>query len=93
MSELTDKEKKVVGQRIAYLDYLLTNAIREFGDTGSCYSILRDILVQMITLANAIGIDAVTLSDLDERIDELLEKNKDDLCYCLPDDPKARYII
>lgn len=62
--ELSEKEKKVIGQRIAYIDYLITNAIREYGLTDHCYTVLHDLLAQMITLANAIGINVVTLKDL-----------------------------
>lgn len=57
---LSEKEKRIIGQRIVYLDHLFMNAIRETGYTKVTEAYLTDILGQMITLANEIGINVVT---------------------------------
>jgi len=74
--DLTEKEKKIVGQRIVYIDYLFTNAIREYGLTDLCYTVLYDLLAQMITLANAVGVNVVTLEDLENCIKEYFRERR-----------------
>jgi hypothetical protein len=62
--KLSEKEKKIIGERLRYLDQLFTNAIRETGYTEATEAYLTDILGQMIALANEIGINVVTTDDL-----------------------------
>jgi len=77
---LSEKEKRIIGERIVYLDHLFTNAIRETGYTEVTEAYLTDILGQMIALANEIGINVVTTDDL-KNAWKLRRDNRVFLCY------------
>lgn len=79
-ADLMEREKKIIGQKIVYLDYLFTNAIREYGVSEQCYAVLHDLLAQMIALANAVGVNVVTLEDLNA-------------CYKNSNEPHYQYTI
>ncbi len=54
---LTDRDLKIIGQRLKYLDYLFTKAGNEIE--------MHFYLTQMVAIANEIGIDVVKPEDVD----------------------------
>jgi len=54
---LTDRDLKIIGQRLKHLDYLFTKAENEIE--------MHYYLTQMVAIANEIGIDTVKPEDVD----------------------------